>query len=401
MSTPSHPLMPKATAVWLVDNTSLTFEQISEFCGMHLLEVKGISDGDVAQGVRGKNPVSAGELSRDEISKAEEDPDHRLKLMTSKVKIPEIKVKKRPRYTPVSRRQDRPNAVLWILRNHAELKDSQIMRLVGTTKPTIAQIRDRTHWNSANLVPQDPVTLGLCAQIDLDTEVEKAAKRVAKERQAMGLPPIEAAGTLLPTAETTGYELPVADDAPKKEEPAPTAENIFGDAAPPEASSDDASEADEAARVLARLQDMKPAEEAEEEDVPDNPFAKLQALKAADDAPGDTADADVAAPNQAHYDALKSYVPDYDQAAVDGIVKHLGIALRSKDASLVACSSKEELERVRESWCKKKLALSETDEALDEMIQAVCETMQGDHQKSRVVFYYLLAQNCGKVGELA
>ncbi|MGI9479757.1 MAG: DUF2853 family protein [Hyphomicrobiaceae bacterium] len=136
--------------------------------------------------------------------------------------------------------------------------------------------------------------------------------------------------------------------------------------------------------------------------MPDNPFAKLQALKTADDdAPGDAADADVAAPNQTHYDALKSYVPDYDQAAVDGIVKHLGIALRSKDASLVACSSKEELERVRESWCKKKLALSEPDEALDQMIQAVCETMKGDHQKSRVVFYYLLAQNCGKVGELA
>ena len=117
MSTPTHPLMPKATAVWLVDNTSLTFEQIAEFCGMHLLEVKGIADGDVAQGVRGKSPVTAGELSRDEILKAEQDPDHRLKLLKSKIKIPEIKTKKRPRYTPVSRRQDRPNAVLWILRN--------------------------------------------------------------------------------------------------------------------------------------------------------------------------------------------------------------------------------------------------------------------------------------------
>ncbi|MFY0610552.1 MAG: DUF1013 domain-containing protein [Hyphomicrobiaceae bacterium] len=401
MSTPTHPLMPKATAVWLVDNTSLTFEQISEFCGMHLLEVKGIADGDVAQGVRGKNPVTSGELSRDEISKAEEDPDHRLKLLTSKVKIPEIKVKKRPRYTPVSRRQDRPNAVLWILRNHAELKDSQIMRLVGTTKPTIAQIRDRSHWNSANLVPQDPVMLGLCAQMDLDTEVEKAAKRVAKERQAMGLPPIEAAGTLLPTAETTGYELPSEDGAPSAEEPAPTAENIFGETAPPEPTSEETAEADEAARVFARLQDMKPADEPAD-DMPDNPFAKLQALKSEEEeAPAEAPEADAAPPNQAHYDALKAYVPDFDQAAVDGIVKHLGIALRSKDASLVACSSKEELERVRESWCKKKLALSEDDDALDQMIKDVCETMKGDHQKSRVVFYYLLAQNCGKVGELA
>ena len=267
MSTPTQPLMPKATAVWLVDNTALTFDQIAQFCGMHILEIKGIADGDVAQGVRGKNPVSAGELSRDEISGAEEDPDRRLKLLTSKVKIPEIKVKKRPRYTPVSRRQDRPNAVLWILRNHAELRDSQIMRLVGTTKPTIAQIRDRSHWNSANLVPQDPVTLGLCKQTDLDVEVEKAAKRVAKERHAMGLPPIEAAGTLLPTAETTGYEPPV-DNMPKADEPAPTAANIFGEATPAEPTVEEVAEADETARVFAKLQGMTPADEAEAENAP-------------------------------------------------------------------------------------------------------------------------------------
>lgn len=424
MSTPTHPLMPKATAVWLVDNTSLTFEQISTFCGMHLLEVKGIADGDVAQGVRGKSPVTSGELSRDEISKSEEDPDRRLKLLTSKVKIPEIKAKKRPRYTPVSRRQDRPNAVLWILRNHSELKDSQIMRLVGTTKPTIAQIRDRSHWNSANLAPQDPVTLGLCAQMDLDTEVEKAAKRVAKERRAMGLPPIEAAGTLLPTAETTGYVPPLSEDNTRPDAPAPTAENIFGNTAPSEPTSEEVAEADETARVLARLQDMKATEEAEEA-VPVNPFAKLQELKAADEPPADKAEvepepeaeaeveaeaeaateveaeAEAAPRNQAHYDALKGYVPDFNQDAVDGIVKHLGIALRSKDASLVACSSKEELERVRESWCKKKLALAESDDDLDQMIKDICETMKGDHQKSRVVFYYLLAQKCDKVGELA
>ncbi len=378
MSTPTHPLMPKATAVWLVDNTSLTFEQIAQFCGMHLLEVKGIADGDVAQGVRGKSPVTAGELSRDEISVSEADPDRRLRLLTSKVKIPEIKVKKRPRYTPVSRRQDRPNAVLWILRNHAELKDSQIMRLVGTTKPTIAQIRDRSHWNSANLVPQDPVTLGLCSQTDLDTEVEKAAKRVAKERKAMGLPPIEAAGTLLPTAETTGYELPSSSEAaPRGDDPAPTAENIFGNTTPAEPTSEEVAEADEAARVFAKLQDMKPAEEADEATAVSPPA------------------------NQEHHEAVKKYVADCSESAVDGIIKHLGIALRSKDASLVACSSKEELDRVRESWCKKKLALTESDDDLDLMIKDVCETMKGDHQKSRVAFYYLLAQKCGKVDELA
>ncbi len=383
MSTPTQPLMPKATAVWLVDNTSLTFEQIAQFCGMHLLEVKGIADGDVAQGVRGKNPVTAGELSRDEISASEEDPDRRLKLLTSKVKIPEIKVKKRPRYTPVSRRQDRPNAVLWILRNHAELKDSQIMRLVGTTKPTIAQIRDRSHWNSPNLVPQDPVMLGLCAQLDLDTEVEKAAKRVAKERKAMGLPPIEVVDTLLPTAETTGYELPAtAENVQAEEEAAPTAENIFGDAAPAEPTREEVAEADEAARVFAKLQDMKPSEEAAEENSAEPPAAPSTA-------------------NEEHHAAVKKYVPDCDENAVNGIIKHLGIALRSKDASLVACSSKDELERVRESWCKKKLALADSDEVLDQMINEVCEVMKGDHQKNRVAFYYLLAQKCDKVGELA
>lgn len=382
MSTPTHPLMPKATAVWLVDNTSLAFEQIAEFCGMHLLEVKGIADGDVAQGVRGKNPVTSGELSRDEILKAEKRTDHPLKLLTSKVKIPEIKSKKRPRYTPVSRRQDRPNAVLWILRNHAEMKDSQIMRLVGTTKPTIGQIRDRSHWNSANLEPQDPVMLGLCTQVDLDAEVEKAAKRVAKERKAMGLPPLEASETLLPTAETTGYESPAA--APKAVEPAPTAENIFGSTTPAEPTSEEVAEADETARVFAKLQEMKPNEAADEE--------------AAD---AETASEPEPAASNEHLDAVKKYVPDCDEAAVAGIIKHLGIALRSKDASLVACSSKEELDRVRESWCKKKLALTGSDEELDAMIKEVCETMTDDRQKNRVAFYYMLAQKTDKVGELS
>jgi hypothetical protein len=266
MSTPQHPLMPKATAVWLVDNTSLSFEQIAGFCGMHVLEVKGIADGDVAAGIRGKNPVTAGELTREEISKGEEDPDYRLRMATSKVKIPEIKQKKRPRYTPVSRRQDRPNAVLWLLRNHAELRDSQIMRLVGTTKPTIQQIRDRTHWNSANLQPQDPVTLGLCSQVDLDAEVAKAASRVGKERAAMGLPPLDAGETLLPTSETTSYEPGASTEEPAASEAAPTAENVFGAApsASHEADAEAAAEADETARVFAKLQELKTSSDDDE-----------------------------------------------------------------------------------------------------------------------------------------
>src|SRR5919108_5357582 len=170
------PLMPKATAVWLVDNTSLTFEQIAEFCGLHVLEVKGIADGDVAHGIKGMDPISSGQLSREEIAAAERDPNHSLRLSEPKVEVPVVKTKRGPRYTPVSRRQDRPNAILWLVRNHPELRDSQIMRLVGTTKSTIQAIRDRTHWNASNLQPMDPVTLGLCSQIDLDLEVHRAAK---------------------------------------------------------------------------------------------------------------------------------------------------------------------------------------------------------------------------------
>ncbi|GAB4533766.1 MAG: DUF1013 domain-containing protein [Roseibium sp.] len=190
------PLMPKATAVWLVDNTALSFTQIAAFCKLHPLEVKAIADGEAAQGIKGLDPILTGQLTREEVEKAQKDPAYQLKLQGSKVVVPEAK-RKGPRYTPVSRRQDRPNAILWLVRNHPELKDAQIMRLVGTTKPTIAAIRDRTHWNSANLVPSDPVTLGLCSQLELDMEVEKAAKNA----------PLPAAGevteTLMPVEDTT------------------------------------------------------------------------------------------------------------------------------------------------------------------------------------------------------
>jgi hypothetical protein len=155
----------------------------------------------VAHGIKGLDPISNGQLTREEIQLAEQNPEHHLVLAERKVDLPEVKTKPGPRYTPVSRRQDRPNAVLWLLRNHPELKDSQIIRLVGTTKPTIASIRDRTHWNSPNLTPQDPVALGLCSQIDLDTEVQKSAARLEKER-AEQRKKLEKAGTLLPTAET-------------------------------------------------------------------------------------------------------------------------------------------------------------------------------------------------------
>ncbi len=192
-------LMPKATAVWLVENTSLTFQQIADLCSLHPLEVKAIADGETGMSIKGLDPVGTGQLAREEVEKGEADPAYKLKISEPKVHIPQAK-RKGPRYTPVSRRQDRPNAVLWLLRYHPELKDAQISRLVGTTKPTIDAIRDRTHWNSNNLTPMDPVTMGLCSQIELDMEVERAAKNSPS-------PPVAPAGsTLLPAAETTSAE---------------------------------------------------------------------------------------------------------------------------------------------------------------------------------------------------
>ncbi len=186
-------LMPKASAVWLVDSTSLSFEQIAQFCGLHPLEVKAIADGEAAQGIKGMDPIMTGQLSREEIARAEKDPTHRLRLSDPKVRVPESK-RRNPRYTPLSKRQDRPNAILWLVRNHPELKDAQISRLVGTTKATIEQIRDRKHWNAVNLQPMDPVTLGLCSQIDLDIEVQRASAGKAQ--------PAPAGDTLLPASVT-------------------------------------------------------------------------------------------------------------------------------------------------------------------------------------------------------
>jgi len=206
------PLMPKATAVWLVENTALSFDQVAEFCKLHPLEVKAIADGDAAQGIKGLDPIGTGQLTREEIDKGEADPEYKLHIADPEVRLPEPKRKRGPRYTPVSRRQDRPNAILWLVRNHPELKDAQIMRLVGTTKSTIQAIRERTHWNASTLQPMDPVTLGLASQIELDLEVQRAAK----EKPI----PIEDQGaTLLPASVTTApKEEPEAETAKKPSE---------------------------------------------------------------------------------------------------------------------------------------------------------------------------------------
>ncbi len=176
----TKPLMSKATAVWLVDNTTLSFKQIADFCGMHELEVQGIADGDVATGVKGFDPVANNQLDAGEIEKGQKNPLYKLKLKFNAASVGEEK-RRGPRYTPLSKRQDRPAAILWLVKFHPELADAQIGKLVGTTKPTIASIRDRTHWNIANITPIDPVALGLCRQSELDAAVQKAAKKKAAE----------------------------------------------------------------------------------------------------------------------------------------------------------------------------------------------------------------------------
>jgi hypothetical protein len=237
--TTATPLMPKATAVWLVENTALSFEQIADFCKLHHLEVQAIADGESAQSIKGLDPVLTGQLTQENIRQAEADPAVRLNLAEPKVRAPTAAKRKGPRYTPVSRRQDRPNAILWLLRNHPELKDAAVMRLVGTTKPTIESIRSRTHWNANNLQPTDPVALGLCSQIDLDFEVEKAAKSMP----AGPTPPPEGS-TLLPASETTTA----------------AAAAMAAAAAHPERSAEKEA-ALEANAVLAKLKSMKGPEE--------------------------------------------------------------------------------------------------------------------------------------------
>jgi hypothetical protein len=178
------PLMAKATAVWLVDNTTLSFRQIAEFCGLHELEVQGIADGDVAAGVKGFDPIQNNQLDQEEIDKGEKDPNYRLRLKFYSAAVGEEK-RRGPRYTPLSKRQDRPAAILWLVKFHPELTDGQIGKLVGTTKPTIQSIRERTHWNISNIQPIDPVALGLCKQSELDSAVQKANAKKAAEGGGM------------------------------------------------------------------------------------------------------------------------------------------------------------------------------------------------------------------------
>ena len=180
----NKPIMAKATAVWLVDNTTISFKQIADFVGLHELEVQGIADGDVAAGVKGFDPIANNQLTQDEIDAAEKNPLHKLKLKYNAAAVGEEK-RRGPRYTPLSKRQDRPNSILWLVKFHPELSDGQISKLVGTTKPTIQSIRERTHWNISNMEPIDPVALGLCKQTELDAAVQKANAKRAKDGEVM------------------------------------------------------------------------------------------------------------------------------------------------------------------------------------------------------------------------
>lgn len=232
------PLMPKATAVWLVESTTLTFDQIAAFCGLHPLEVAGIADDEVAIGIQGLDPITRGQLTREEIEASEADAERPLELAAPRVVLPPRRASG-PRYTPVSKRQDRPNAIAWLLRFHPELSDAQLSRLVGTTKPTIGAIRDRTHWNIANIRHQDPVSLGLCTQTALDEAVTKARARErakeAREAKAAAKARAEkeaAAAAAQPDASAAPDAAPGAQSAPAVErtsaapapaEPAPEA----------------------------------------------------------------------------------------------------------------------------------------------------------------------------------
>ena len=180
------PLMPKATAIWLVENTSLSFKQIAKFCGMHELEIKGIADGEVGAGIKGLNPVTNNQLTKEEIEKCSGDHDLDLQIIKNEISAKTEQSKKKKKYTPLSKRQDRPDAVYWLIRNHPELKDSQVAKLVGSTKSTIDAIRNRTHWNMSNIRPQDPIGLGLCRQIELDdalAKAERSMKRAQKKKE--------------------------------------------------------------------------------------------------------------------------------------------------------------------------------------------------------------------------
>ncbi len=235
----NKPIMAKATAVWLVDNTTLTFKQIGDFCGLHELEVQGIADGDVATGVKGFDPIVNNQLTQEEIDKAEADPLYALKLKFNPAAVGEEK-RRGPRYTPLSKRQDRPASILWLVKFHPELSDGQISKLVGTTKPTIQAIRERTHWNISNIQPIDPVALGLCKQSELDAAVQKANAKKAAEgsvmsdderrklvstEQSLGMDPEPKMPSNISGLET--FSLTDADDEAETPEPELDADSLF------------------------------------------------------------------------------------------------------------------------------------------------------------------------------
>jgi hypothetical protein len=239
--------MPKATAVWLVDNTTLSFAQISEFCGLHDLEIQAIADGEVAIGMVGRDPIANGELTKEEIARCEADPAAHLRLQVHNRPQPVTRAGG-PRYTPVAKRQDRPDAIAWLLKNHPELQDSQIAKLVGSTKSTIQAIRDRTHWNSANIKQRDPITLGLCSLRDLNAAVEKARQKAARE--ASGKKRAEAlAGqdtSTVPAAELEPLESAPQDDAEDDEaDPAEADQPDLADADQPDLAETDQPDTDD------------------------------------------------------------------------------------------------------------------------------------------------------------
>ncbi|MCF8466620.1 MAG: DUF1013 domain-containing protein [Sneathiella sp.] len=227
------PLLPKATAVWLVDNTSLSFSQIADFCGLHALEVQGIADGEVAVGIVGLDPVTNGQLTQEELDRCQADPTARLQISKPAGDVPQPR-RRGGRYTPVSRRGDRPDAISWLLKFHPELTDAQISKLIGTTKTTISAIRDRTHWNAQNIRPRDPVSLGICTQLELDEAVQKSAHRRKDEDRGKLIEEVAAAVAAEAAAvPLTPYE--IKKQQVHREEaydPRAEAEAVFGKSAP-------------------------------------------------------------------------------------------------------------------------------------------------------------------------
>lgn len=223
------PMMPKATAVWLVENTILTFDQVAEFCGLHPLEVQAIADGDVVAGMTGLDPVAHDQLTADEIERCVKDPKARLKLSKSDIPLP-VQRSKGARYTPVSKRQDKPDGVAWLIRTFPELSDAQIGKLLGTTKPTIVSIRERSHWNAPNIQPRDPVDLGLCGRAELDEAVQKARHREVRLAKKEGREPVITPAAP-PVAETGPIILSAAEGASEPRDDADTA--VLEDEAPP------------------------------------------------------------------------------------------------------------------------------------------------------------------------